>query len=153
MPTPAEIRTLFLEARPTYTIEEAARVFGMSLQDVRAWMESGELEGVESVQGLAISWEELVSFDMEFWSQEVVEEALGADVAAMLPELVRLADLNVRIPRMEVVALERLAMAKGATVSAVLARELLDLVSANSAWLSREVSGFAAALVWPMRRE
>jgi hypothetical protein len=152
MPTSAEIRTLFLEAHPTYTIGEAARLFGMSLQDVRAWLESGELEGVESAQGLVISWEELVSFGMEFWSQEMVEEALGADVAAMLPELVRLAELNVRIPRMEVVALERLAADEGMTVSAVLARELLDLVSANSTWLSQEVPGFAAALAWPMRR-
>src|SRR5438552_1129525 len=109
MPTPAEIRTLFLEARPTYTIGEAARLFGMELQDVREWMDSGELEGVQGAQGLVILWEELVSFGMEFWSQEVVEKALEADIADLLPELVRLADFNVRIPRMEVVALERLA--------------------------------------------
>jgi hypothetical protein len=89
---------------------------------------------------------------MEFWSQEVVEEALGADVAAVLPDLLRLAELEVRIPRMEVVALERIAAEEGKTVSAVLARELLDLVSANSAWLSQEVPGFAAALAWPMRQ-
>ena len=35
------------------------------------------------------------------------------------------------------------------TVSAVLARELCDLVSVHSAWLSQEVPGFAEALVWP----
>jgi hypothetical protein len=34
--------------------------------------------------------DELVSFGMTFWSQEVVEEALGADLAEVLPELLRL---------------------------------------------------------------
>jgi hypothetical protein len=32
----------------------------------------------------------------------------------------------------------------------VLARELLDFVSANSRWLEREVPGFLAALAWPV---
>jgi hypothetical protein len=86
---------------------------------------------------------------MDFWSQEVVEEALGAELAEALPELLRLTELEVRIPRMEVVALERLAALDGETVSAVLARELRDLVSVHSEWLSQEVPGFAEALAWP----
>ena len=94
-------------------------------------------------------WSELVSFGMDFWSQEVVEEALGADLVEVLPELLRLADLEVRIPRIEVVTLERLAALDGETVSAVLARELRDLVSAHSEWLSLEVPGFTEALAWP----
>jgi hypothetical protein len=87
---------------------------------------------------MVIPWTELVSFGMDFWSQEVVEEALGADVAEALPELLRLTDLEVRIPRMEVVALERLAARDGKTVDTVLARELRDLVSVHAEWLSRE---------------
>jgi hypothetical protein len=79
----------------------------------------------------------------------VVEQALGAEVAEALPELLRLAELEVRIPRIEVVTLERLAARDGETVSAVLARELRDLVSVHSEWLSREVPGFADALAWP----
>jgi hypothetical protein len=77
------------------------------------------------------------------------EEALGADMAAALPELLRLTDLEVRIPRMEVVALEHLAARERQSVSAVLARELRDLVSVHAQWLSMEVSGFAEALAWP----
>jgi len=113
------------------------------------WIESGELEGVDSDDGLVLSWAELVSFGMDFWSQEVVEEALGLEVAEAIPEFLRLTDLEVRIPRMEVVTLERLAAVDGKTVSAVLMRELRDLVSVHSEWLSREVPGFAAALAWP----
>jgi hypothetical protein len=86
---------------------------------------------------------------MDFWSQEVVEEALGADLAAVLPELLRLTELEVRIPRMELVMLEQLAVRDGETVDAVLARELRDLVSVHADWLSLEVPGFAEALAWP----
>jgi hypothetical protein len=143
------IRHLFLQPRPTYGLVEAAMMLGMDWRDMRGWLESGELEGVDTDVGLVLPWGELVSFGMDFWSQEVVEEALGAEVAEALPELLRLADLEVRIPRMQVVALERLAFREQATVGAVLSRELRDLVSVHSEWLSVEVPGFAEALVWP----
>lgn len=145
----AEIRSLFLHPRPTYRIPEAAALLGMEWREVRAWMEAGELEGVDTTEGLVLPWGELASFAMEHWSQEVVEEALGADVAAALLELLRLTELEVRIPRMEVVALERLASRERQSVSAVLARELRDLVSVHAQWLSVEVPGFAEALAWP----
>lgn len=47
------------------------------------------------------------------------------------------------------VTLERLAARDHSSVSDVLASELRDLVSEHSEWLSREVSGFAAAFAWP----
>ena len=143
------IRSLFLHPRPTYPIAEAATLPGIDWRNVRAWIKSGELEGVDTDEGLVLPWAELVSFGMEFWSQEVVEEALGTEVADAIPELLRLAELEVRIPRLEIVALERLAAADGKTVSAVLARELRDLVSVHAEWLTREVPGFAAAFAWP----
>ncbi|HYI12072.1 MAG TPA: hypothetical protein VEK57_23670 [Thermoanaerobaculia bacterium] len=146
---PSHIRTLFLHPLPTYPIPDAAAILGTDLEDLRGWMEVGELEGVESGEGIVLPWGELASFAMEFWSQEAVEEALGTELAEAIPELLRLADLEVRIPRVQVVTLERLAAVDGGTVSAVLARELRDLVSVHSAWLSREVPGFAEALAWP----
>jgi hypothetical protein len=149
MPTAATIRDLFLHPLPAYAVAEVAALLGMEWRDVRAWMEVGELEGVDTDAGMVIPWTELVSFGMDFWSQEVVEEALGADVAEAIPELLRLTDLEVRIPWMEVVALERLAARDGKTVDTVLARELRDLVSVHAEWLSREVAGFADALAWP----
>lgn len=146
---PVAIRNLFLHPKPTYPVSDAATLLGMDWRDVRGWMEVGELEGVDTDEGLVLPWAELVSFGMDFWSQEVVEEALGAEVAEAIPELLRLTELEVRIPRMEVVALERLATRDEKTVSAVLAWELRDLVSVHSAWLSRDVPGFAEALAWP----
>ena len=143
------IRSLFLTPRPTYPIADAAALLGMGWRDMRAWLESGELEGVETDAGLVLPWGELVSFAMDFWSQESVEEALGDDVAAAIPELVRLMDLQVRLPRFEVAALERVAAREGKTVNALLARELLDFASAHVTWLAGEIPGFTEALAWP----
>lgn len=143
--TNAHIRELFLQPRPNYPIAEAAALLGMDWREIRAWMESGELEGVDTDDGLVLPWAELVSFGMDLWSQEVVEEVLGPEISEAIPELLRLAELEVRIPRFEIVALQRLAAFDGKTVSAVLARELRDLMSVHSKWLAPEVPGFAAA--------
>ena len=147
--TPTLIRDLFLHPRPAYTPAAAAEAIGMSVGDVEGWMEVGELEGDATPSGIVLSWEELVSFAMGFWEQEKIEEALGPRVAEAIPELLRLCDLEVRIPRMEVVALEKLAARDGTSVDAVLAAELRDLVSAQSEWLASVIPGFASALAWP----
>jgi hypothetical protein len=121
----------------------------MSVEDLLGWMEVGELEGIKCRGAIVLPWEELVSFVMDFWEQADIEAALGAEVADALPELLRLTDLQVRIPRMEVVALEKLAARDGKSVDTVLARELRDLMSAQSDWLAKEIPGFTAALAWP----
>lgn len=144
------IRRLFLEPQPTYSIAEAAELLEMGWRDVRAWIESGELEASDSDHGFVLPWEELVSFAMGFWEQEEIESALGENLARAIPELLRLADLEVRIPRLEVMALEHVAARDATSVDTVLARELLDFISANSEWLSHEIPGFAQALRWPL---
>jgi len=45
--------------------------------------------------------------------------------------------------------MERLADRDGKSVDAVLARELLDVVSAHSEYLATAIPGFTAALRWP----
>ncbi len=147
MPTsPTRIRDLFLNPRPTYSPAEAAEAVGMSMEEVWGAAAIGELEADKNGD---VPREELVSFAMDFWDQAEVEAALGAELADVLPELLRLDDLNVRIPRLEIAALERIAVRNGRSVDAVLARELRDLVSAESSWLSAAIPGFAQALQWP----
>jgi hypothetical protein len=118
----------------------------MTESEVRGWVKVGELEGVEHD---VIGWADLVTFALGFWEQEDVEAALGDELAAAIPELWRLTELQVRVPRLEVVALERVAAAEGRSVAALLAKELLDFVSVHGEWLSAEVPGFVAALAWP----
>jgi len=145
MCTSVAIRRLFLDSKDSYTVEEAAQILGTDVDETQAWIDVGELEAHRG----GIPWAELVSFAMDFWSQEIVEAALGADLANVIPELLWLVDLEVRLPRMQVITLERLAALDGETVSAVLARELRDLVSVHSDWLSCEIAGFAESLMWP----
>lgn len=144
--SPTQIRDLFFHPRPTYSPAEATEAVGMAVEEVWGANAVGELEAAENGD---VPWAELVSFAMDFWDQAEVEAALGADLADVLPELLQLAELEVRIPRLEIAALERIAIRDGRSVDAVLARELRDLVSAESSWLSREIPGFAQALNWP----
>jgi hypothetical protein len=149
MPDPAAIRCLFLEPKSAYTPREAADLLAMTSRELRGWIEAGELEGAETRDGLLLPWHEVASFAMGFWDQEEIERALGDDLPDAIPELLRLADLQVRIPRMEILALEHVASRDGKTVSAVLGRELLDFVSANSEWLSSNIPGLTDVLAWP----
>src|SRR5687768_3876649 len=97
------IRSLFLEPKDSYSLADAAKLLGTRPKRLQAWVDAGEIEGVSMYSGITLPWEELASFAMEWWSQEAVEEALGREVATAIPELLRLAELEVRIPAMEVV--------------------------------------------------
>jgi len=92
---------------------------------------------VTAKQRMTVSRKELISFAMDYWPQEAIEEALGDDLAKGIPKLLRLADLHVRIPRFEIVALERLAERDDRSIDAILASELLDIVSAESDFFAR----------------
>jgi hypothetical protein len=147
--TAAHIRHLFLDPKDTYTAPEAAEILGIEPLELKERMESGEVEGVRTCCGMTVPRKELISFAMDFWPQETIEEALGDDLAKGIPRLLRLADLHVRIPRFEMVALERLAERDGNSVNTVLARELRDVVSAESEYLAGKIPAFTAALRWP----
>jgi hypothetical protein len=49
--TAAEIRRLFLHPSPTYSIPDAAALLGMQLDELRGWMEVGEIEGTAATAG------------------------------------------------------------------------------------------------------
>jgi DNA-binding Lrp family transcriptional regulator len=145
----ANIRRLFLEPKDNYSDAEAAEILGITPLELKERMESGEVEGVRTCRGMIVSRKELISFAMDYWPQEEIEEALGDDLAKGIPKLLRLADLHVLIPRFEIIALERLAERDGKSVDAVLGRELLDRLSSESDFLAAKIPGFAGALRWP----
>ena len=149
MPSRSAIRRLFLQPKSAYSIAAAARLLGITVKELRAWIDAGEMEAEDGGGAITIPWSEIVAFGMDIWSQAAVEEALGADVAEALPELLRLTELSVLLPRFEVIALQRVAVQEKRTVDALLAAELLDFVSAHSTWLAGEIPGFARALAWP----
>jgi hypothetical protein len=51
----SHIRRLFLEPKDTYSIRAAAEILCVHMPDVLGWMEVGELEGVDTPDGLMLS--------------------------------------------------------------------------------------------------
>jgi hypothetical protein len=143
------IRRIFLDPQDTYSDTEAARILGMEPRDLKRLIESGDVEGVRTCCGMTVSRKELISFAMDYWPQQMIEEALGDELAAAIPKLVRLAKLEVRIPRFEILALERMAERDGKSVDAILARELLDVASSECDFFAAKIAGFTPALRWP----
>jgi hypothetical protein len=91
----------------------------------------------------------VVSEDVSTFVGILGVSSVGRESQGIHTPVLRLADLEVRIPRLEILALERLADRDGKSVDAVLARELLDVVSAHSEYLATAIPGFTAALRWP----
>jgi len=82
---------------------------------------------------------------IEIWPLHVIEEALGAEAEGILPQVIRTAELHVRLPRHHIDMLEYRADQQETTVSGVLARELDGIASAHL----EELPGFAEAMAWP----
>jgi hypothetical protein len=142
----ARIRTIFLHPRPHVSIAEATVLLGGEMSGA---IRAGEVEVASTAAGKWIWRGELMAKAVELWVPEVIEEALGGDAAAVLPEGVRLVDLHLRLPRHQVAMLEYFAERERTTVSGVLARELDDVASAHADELSWAITGFADALAWP----
>jgi len=151
MTTHERIRQIFLQPRNAYTIEEVATLLGYSHEELLAAISRGDLaiEGVGEIP--RIDWEELALAAVERWPQEVIEDALATDAPSVVPELVRLTDLRVRVPRYGVIVLGRLAEREGTTIDEIVTRQLLDLTVAEADVLEQSVAGLDAAVRWPLR--
>ena len=143
------IRSIFLQQRPHVRIAEATVLLGWSRGEMSGAISSGEIEVSSTSLSTWIWREELMAKALELWAPEVIEEALGPDADAVLPEGVRVVDVHVRLPRHQVAMLEYFAERSRTTVSDVLARELDGVASVHSEELSWAVVGFADALAWP----
>jgi hypothetical protein len=144
------IRQLFLEPQPTYGADECASLLACSHEEVITAIARGDL-AVELPRTIPrVPWEEVAFAAAEKWPQELIEEALGVEAASVIPELVRLTDLHVRVPRFGVLALGRIAQREGTTVSEVIARQLLDLIAEQPDPLERSIAGLAGAMRWPL---
>jgi hypothetical protein len=142
-------RNIFLHQRPHVTIAEATVLLGWSRGEMSRAIAAGEVEVNSTSLGTWIWREELMAKALEASSPEIIEEALGADAAGVLPEGIRLTELHVRLPRHHVAMLQHFAERGHTTVSGALAGELDGIASAHAHELSLAINGFAEALVWP----
>ncbi len=143
------VRTLFLSPREFYSPPEAAELLGWSQPELTRALQDGELEGERTCSGYRIAWQEVAAMTTAQYPQAVIEQALGNDIASVMPEIVRLAELRVQIPRYEVVMLAKLAERENVTIDEYVSRHLLDLAGAEVEWLSASIPQFAEAMRWP----
>jgi len=142
------IRQLFLSPRPSVAFMTAASLLGIPFAELKREIESGAIVAVSTPLGRRVPREEMIAAAMRVWDQAIIEEALGNDAAAVLPEAIRLVELRARVPRYQRDMLRYLALASRTTVDDVLTRELEDVACAHSEELAA-VPGFNIARAWP----
>jgi hypothetical protein len=146
--TRSDIRNIFLSNRQSCALMTAALLLGMTLKELKKEIEDGAIVAVSTRVGQRIAREELIAVAMQKWDQATIEEALGDNAAAVLPEAIRLVALQARIPKYQRDMLRWFARRDETTVDAVLSRELEDVACAHAEELSAAVPGFEAAIGW-----
>jgi hypothetical protein len=150
MTTHERIRRIFLQPQARYAISEAAGLLEYSYEQIIGFIDHGDL-AVEMDESVArLPWEEVALAAAEKWPQELIEAALGPDLSAVMPELVRLTDIRIRVPQFSIVALGRVAQREATTINHIVARQLIDIAANESDTIERSVSGFSAAMRWPL---
>src|SRR5947209_18520423 len=119
------------------------------MKAVERGLADGGIVAMSTGVGRRIVREEMVAAAMRVWPQDLIEEALGADAAGVMPEAVRLVELRARIPRYQRDMLRVLARRNETTVDDVLARELEDVACAHADELSAALPELNAELAWP----
>jgi mannose-1-phosphate guanylyltransferase len=147
--TRSDIRHIFLSPRPNFALMTAANLLGMTLKELKREIEDGVIVAVSTALGQRMTKEELTAAAMQKWEHAVIEEALGEDAAAVLPEAIRLVELRARVPRYQREMLRVLARQEGTSVDAVLTRELEDVASVHAEELAAAMPELAMAMAWP----
>lgn len=143
------VRQVFLQPQQAYTPGEAAELLGWTIGEMNAAIREGDLEVIRTCSGQDVPWQEVAAMITAQHPQSVIEEALGREATSVMPELVRLVELHVEIPRYQTVMLTKLAERENLSVDELLSRHLLDLAGAESIWLSETIPQFSSARRWP----
>ena len=149
MNQPNVIRQLFLDTNATYSLDDAATLLGWTSEELAAELSSQFLTDSDAWLDRPVPSSAIAVLAFADWSYEAIERALGAEVS-LLPPLVRLKELTVRLPAHQIAALEVAASREQTTVSDILARELVELTSAEAPELQHTLAGFREAFHWPV---
>lgn len=143
------VRKVFLRPQQFYSPGEAAELLGWSIGEMDAAIREGDLEVTRTCSGHHVQWQEVAAMITAQHPQAIIEKALAREVTSVMPELVRLAELRVEIPRYQTVMLTKLAERENISMDEFLSRHLLDLAGAESIWLNDAIPQFSAAMRWP----
>ncbi|HEX7151630.1 MAG TPA: hypothetical protein VF618_09100 [Thermoanaerobaculia bacterium] len=147
-PSPSQIRRLFLTPPASADLRVAAELLGLAVADVEQAIANGEIVAVRIAEEWRVGRDELIAAAMRLWDQTAIEDALGEDAAAVLPEDVRLVLMHVRLPRYQRDLFAALARKAGTSVDDVLARELEAAAAAHLDDLGKEVPALRIGMGW-----
>jgi prophage antirepressor-like protein len=68
-PTHAQIRRIFLSARPHVTLTDAAELLGVTLEELKRDIDDGVIVATSTSLGVRIGREEMVAAAMRLWSR------------------------------------------------------------------------------------
>src|SRR2546423_11486827 len=124
------IRRIFLSPSPNFALLQAADLLGMTFAELKQEIADGSIVAVSTRLGQRVTKEEMIAAAMRIWEQGIIEEALGDEAAAVLPEAIRLVELRARVPRYQRDMLSYFAERDGRTIDHVLAPGLQDVAPA-----------------------
>jgi hypothetical protein len=143
------VREVFLRPQLSYTPVEAAELLGWTIFEIDRAIGEGDVEATRTCSGPRVAWQEVTVMITAQHPQAVIEHALDREVTSVMPDLVRLAELRVEIPRYQTVMLSKLAERDNTSVDELLSRHLLDLAGAEVDWLNETIPQFTLAMRWP----
>ena len=149
--TPEETRDRIVRIftmRRTYTTREVANILKIDLEVLHAEIEARDIAVVRG-EARNLPWVEVAYLALRTWPLQMIFDALGPRASSYLPELLRPTNVTVTLPGYQVRMLEVLARDQELDVSTFLQLHLLDLASAESAFLGEEIFGFLAAFHFP----
>ena len=152
MPDPElvqRIRTIFLHPRPYVSIGEAAWILGWPAEEMERAIVTRDIEVTATCSGREIAVEEVLAKVRALWPVEVIEEALGAQAARVLPPGLRTRRVILRLPCYQAAMLDYLAAQQQTTMGHLLWFQLDELGSEQLEELSVAIPGFAEAFAWP----
>ena len=145
----ARTRRLFLSPQATYSRAEAASLLDCTVVELDRSIADGQLELTSSGSGDRLAWCDVAAALVDAHPHADIEQALGADAATVLPQLLMLAELRADIPLYQIATITALAERDAVPIGEILSRSITDLASVESDWLEQQVPGFRAAFRWP----
>jgi hypothetical protein len=118
----------------------------LSVDEVKGEIKDGGIVAVSTAVGVRVTREEMGAAAKGRWELAVIERALGREASRVLPEAIRLVELQARVPRYQKEMLRYLAQREGTSIGTVLSRELEDMASARAEELAAAVPSVAVAL-------
>ncbi len=143
------IRELFLQRKPSYRLNEAGRLLGMTRGRLEREARADQEDAYRVNGRWHFTWRQVAYLALRRWSLGDIHEALGADAAAVLPPLLAMRTISVRLPEYLVRAIEHSAASDDTRVDDWLHHELIDFAGTVADRMERAVPGFRRAYFYP----